>query len=547
MPWLQNYDPLHSAALSTAMAALPVVILLGLLALGHVRAWLAALIGLAAALGVALFAFQMPAAAAFGAAGYGAAYGLFPIGWIVLNVMFLHHLTVKSGRFDTLRAQLAGVAPDPRVQVILIAFCFGAVIEGAAGFGAPVAITAALLMQLGFSPLHASGLSLIANTAPVAFGSIGIPITTLAQVTGLDVLKLSAMAGRQLPVFSALIPFWIVCAMGGGRAAVGVWPVALAAGIVFAVVQFLVSNLHGPWLVDSLAALASIAAVLAVLKVWQPKPLAGDQASKNSSASSVTAATAVRPPALQAWVPWLVLTAFIFTWGVKPVKDRLDRISSPAFATPGLHLQVQRTAPVATDAKPEKAEFKLNWLSATGTGICLAGITAGLLMGFSPRELLRAWLETLVKLRWSLLTIAAMLALGTVTKFSGADATLGLALAKTGTWYPFCGTLLGWLGVALTGSDTASNVLFGSLQRITSERLGLSPYLMTSANSCGGVMGKMIDAQSIVVAGVATNYHGHEGKILRFVFLHSLVLAALMGGWVALQAYWPPLAATVIK
>ena len=547
MPWLQNYDPLHSAALSTAMAALPVVILLGLLALGHVRAWLAALIGLAAALGVALFAFQMPAAAAFGAAGYGAAYGLFPIGWIVLNVMFLHHLTVKSGRFDTLRAQLAGVAPDPRVQVILIAFCFGAFIEGAAGFGAPVAITAALLMQLGFSPLHASGLSLIANTAPVAFGSIGIPITTLAQVTGLDVLKLSAMAGRQLPVFSALIPFWIVCAMGGGRAAVGVWPVALAAGIVFAVVQFLVSNLHGPWLVDSLAALASIAAVLAVLKVWQPKPLAGDQASKNSSASSVTAATAVRPPALQAWVPWLVLTAFIFTWGVKPVKDRLDRISSPAFATPGLHLQVQRTAPVATDAKPEKAEFKLNWLSATGTGICLAGITAGLLMGFSPRELLRAWLETLVKLRWSLLTIAAMLALGNVTKFSGADATLGLALAKTGTWYPFCGTLLGWLGVALTGSDTASNVLFGSLQRITSERLGLSPYLMTSANSCGGVMGKMIDAQSIVVAGVATNYHGHEGKILRFVFLHSLVLAALMGGWVALQAYWPPLAATVIK
>ncbi len=546
MPWLQNYHPFQNAALSTTIAALPVVVLLGLLALGHVRAWLAALIGLAAALGVALFAFKMPAAAAFGAAGYGAAYGLFPIGWIVLNVMFLHHLTVKSGRFDALRAQLAGIAPDPRVQVILIAFCFGAFIEGAAGFGAPVAITAALLMQLGFSPLHASGLSLIANTAPVAFGSIGIPITTLAQVTGLDVLKLSAMAGRQLPVFSALIPFWIVCAMGGWRAAVGVWPVAVAAGVVFAVTQFLVSNFHGPWLVDSLAALASIAAVLAVLRFWKPKPAAGS-AVEDPIEHRTLPSPASKAPAFHAWIPWLVLTAFIFTWGMKPVKDRLDRISSPAFATPGLHLQVQRATPVAMEAKPEKAEFKLNWLSATGTGILLAGITAGLLMGFSPRELFRAWLETLVKLRWSLLTIAAMLALGNVTKYSGADATLGLALAKTGTWYPFCGTLLGWLGVALTGSDTASNVLFGSLQRITSERLGLSPYLMTSANSCGGVMGKMIDAQSIVVAGVATNYHGHEGKILRFVFLHSLVLAALMGGWVALQAYWPPLAATVVK
>ncbi len=546
MPWLQNYDPLDSPAQSTAIAALPVVVLLGLLAFGHVRAWLAALIGLAAALGVALFAFKMPASAAFGAAGYGAAYGLFPIGWIVLNVMFLHHLTVKSGRFDALRTQLAGIAPDPRVQVILIAFCFGAFIEGAAGFGAPVAITAALLMQLGFSPLHASGLSLIANTAPVAFGSIGIPITTLAQVTGLDVLKLSAMAGRQLPVFSALIPFWIVCAMGGWRAALGVWPIAVAAGVVFAVTQFLVSNFHGPWLVDSLAALASIAAVLAVLRVWKPKPKTNGTFT-NPATLAATASTAGKAPAFHAWVPWLVLTAFIFTWGMKPVKDRLDRLSSPAFATHGLHLQVQRTPPVATEAKPEKAEFKLNWLSATGTGICLAGIAAGLLMGFSPHELFRAWLETLVKLRWSLLTIAAMLALGNVTKFSGADATLGLALAKTGTWYPFCGTLLGWLGVALTGSDTASNVLFGSLQRITSERLGLSPYLMTSANSCGGVMGKMIDAQSIVVAGVATNYHGHEGQILRFVFLHSLVLAALMGGWVALQAYWLPLAATVVK
>ena len=543
MAWSQNYDPLHNPVASTAVAALPVVVLLGLIALGHLRAWMAALIGLATALAVALIAFKMPAAAAFGAAGYGAAYGLFPIGWIVLNVMFLHHLTVKSGRFEALKLQLAQVAPDPRVQVILIAFCFGAFIEGAAGFGAPVAITAALLMQLGFSPLHASGLSLIANTAPVAFGSIGIPITTLAQVTGLDVMKLSMMAGRQLPVFSAIIPFWIVCAMGGWRAAWGVWPVAVTAGVVFAVMQFLVSNLHGPWLVDSLAALASIAAVLAVLKVWQPRTQTVAPSVDKTIGSTLTKTA----PALQAWIPWLVLTVFIFAWSTKPLKERLDRISSPTFATPGLHLQVQRTPPVVVEVKPEKAEFKLNWLSATGTGILLASLTAGWLIGFSLRELFRAWIETLVKVRWSLVTIAAMLALGNVTKFSGADATLGLALAKTGAWYPFCGTLLGWLGVALTGSDTASNVLFGSLQRVTSEQLGLNPYLMASANSCGGVMGKMIDTQSIVVASVATNYHGHEGKILRFVFLHSLILAALMGGWVALQAYWPPLQATVVK
>ena len=552
MPWLQNYDPFGNRALSTAVAALPVVVLLGLIALGHVRAWLAALLGLVAALGVALFAYRMPVPSALGAAGYGAAFGLFPIGWIVLNVMFLHALTVKSGRFDALKVQLAAVAPDPRVQVILIAFCFGAFIEGAAGFGAPVAITAALLMQLGFSPLYASGLALIANTAPVAFGSIGIPITTLAQVTGLDVLKLSAMAGRQLPIFSAVIPFWIVCAMTGWRGALGVWPVALAAGVSFGFVQFLVSNFHGPWLVDTFAALASIGAVLLVLRFWKPKRNTRDLA-------ELYLAPPGRPPGIlpttlasgqsrfAAWLPWLILTGFIFVWGMQPVKNALDAVAAPKLPTPGLHEQVMRMPPVVAEARAEKVEFKFNVLSATGTGILLAGVTAGLLMGFSWRQLATTWLETLHKVRWSLLTIAAMLALGNVTKYSGADATLGLALAQTGIFYPFFGTLLGWLGVALTGSDTASNVLFGSLQRITSEQLGVSPYLMCAANSTGGVMGKMVDAQSIVVAGVATNYHGHEGKILRFVFWHSVTLAVLMGLWVAAQAYWPPLKAMVVK
>ncbi len=517
---------------------MPVVLLLGLVAWGRVRVGVAALMALAAALGVALLAFRMPWTAALGAAVYGGAYGLFPIGWIVLNVMFLHALTVKSGLFQQLKGQLMRVAPDPRIQVVLIAFCFGAFIEGAAGFGAPVAITAALLLQLGFSPIHASGLSLIANTAPVAFGSIGIPITTLAQVTDLDVLKLSAMAGRQLPVFSAIIPLWIVGAMAGWRGIREVWPVALVAGVSFAVMQFLVSNYHGPWLVDSISALVSLGSVLCLLR-WRQR--------RSANRSSRSEPQTIETRWWQPWVPWLILTLAIFAWGTRPVKATLDRIAAPSWPVPGIHQQVMRTPPVVRVSKVESVELKLNVLSATGTGILLAAVVSGLLMGYSPRQLLRVWWETLMAVRQSLLTIAAMLALGNVTKLSGADATLGMTLAKTGAFYPFFGTLLGWLGVALTGSDTASNVLFGSLQRITAEQLGLSPYLMCAANSTGGVMGKMIDAQSIVVAGVSVSAHGEEGKILRFVFWHSLALAALISAWVAAQAYWPVLQATVVN
>ena len=538
MPWPQPLDPLGNPWLSTGVAAIPVIVLLGLVAWGHLRVGVAALLALGAALGVALLAFGMPVPAALGAAAYGGAYGLFPIGWIVLNVMFLHALTVKSGLFQELKGQLMRVAPDPRVQVILIAFCFGAFIEGAAGFGAPVAITAALLLQLGFSPIHASGLSLIANTAPVAFGSIGIPLTTLAQVTDLDVMKLSQMAGRQLPIFSAIIPLWIVGAMAGWRGIREVWPVALLAGVSFAVMQFLVSNYHGPWLVDSISALVSLGAVLWMLR-WRQR--------KESPALIEARVSSSGTRWWRPWVPWLILTLAIFAWGTRPVKETLDRLASPSFPVPGIHQQVMRTPPVVRVSKVEKVELKLNVLSATGTGIWLAAVVSGLLMGYAPRQLLRVWWDTLMAVRQSLLTIAAMLALGNVTKLSGADATLGMALAKTGVFYPFFGTLLGWLGVALTGSDTASNVLFGSLQRITAEQLGLSPYLMCAANSTGGVMGKMIDAQSIVVAGVAVKAHGEEGKILRFVFWHSLVLAALISAWVAAQAYWPLLQSTVVR
>ena len=545
MPWPQPLDPLGNPWLSTGVAALPVLSLLGLVAWGRLRVGVAALLALGAALAVALGAFRMPVPAALGAAAYGAAYGLFPIGWIVLNVMFLHALTVRSGRFEELKGQLLHLAPDPRIQVILIAFCFGAFIEGAAGFGAPVAITAALLIQLGFSPIHASGLSLIANTAPVAFGSIGIPITTLAQVTDLDVLKLSQMAGRQLPVFSAIIPLWIVGAMAGWRGVRDVWLVAVVAGGSFAAMQFLVSNLHGPWLVDSISALVSLGSVLWMLRRRQRKRTAAECPGPRSEGSTTPSASAGRW--WRPWMPWLILTVAIFAWGTRPVKETLDRWAATSLPVPGVHQQVMRTPPVVAVAKPEKVEWRFNPLSATGTGILLAAVVSGFLMGFSPRQLLKVWWETLLAVRQSLVTIAAMLALGNVTKLSGADATLGVALAKTGVFYPFFGTLLGWLGVALTGSDTASNVLFGSLQRITAEQLGLSPYLMCAANSTGGVMGKMIDAQSIVVAGVSARAHGEEGKILRFVFWHSLALAALISAWVAAQAYWPVLRATVVR
>ncbi len=550
MIWQQNYDPLGAAWLSTLVAALPVVLLLATIAFFGVRIHFAALLGLGVALAVAVVGYHMPLPAALGATGYGAAFGLFPIGWIVLNIIFLYQITLRRGLFDVLRRNLASVAPDPRIQVLLVAFAFGAFIEGMAGFGTPVAITAAILIQLGFRPLHACGLALIANTAPVAFGSLGIPITTLEQVTGLDARKVSAMVGRQLPFFSLLIPFWVVTAFAGWRGMLAVWPAALTAGISFAVPQFLVSNFHGPWLVDIIAGSCAIGALVVLLKFWQPQEIwpLGNPPQDRPLPPSASASALPRREVILAWIPWGILTAFLLVWGTPQFKAALDRLAAPKFTAPGLHLAVQRVPPVALpQARPEAAEFKLNFLSATGTGILLAAVFAGAVVGVRLRELPRIYAETVWRVRFSLLTIAAMLALGNVTKYSGIDATLGLALAHTGTWYPFFGTLLGWLGVALTGSDTASNVLFGSLQRITAEQTGISPILMGAANSSGGVMGKMIDAQSIVVASTATQWFGHEGAILRYVFLHSVALAALMGLLVYLQARVPPFNQMVVQ
>ena len=561
MIWEQNYDPLHNVLLSTLVAALPVVVLLGTIAFLKLQIHFAALIGLVVSLIVAVGIFHMPGTAATATAIFGAAYGLFPIGWIILNLIFLYQLTVDKGLFAVLRGNLASIAPDPRVQVILIAFCFGAFFEGAAGFGTPVAVTAAILIQLGFQPLAASGLSLIANTAPVAFGALGTPIIALAGVTGIDEHLLSAMVGRQLPFFSLLVPFWVVWAFAGWRGMLGVWPAALVAGVSFAVPQFLVSNFHGPWLVDIVASLTSMAALVVLVKFWCPRD---SWRMPDAGAAPVTATPAVsRAQITRAWTPWILLSVFVFLWGVPQVKRFLngERITVTATGfnkssvpltkidvnVPGLHNVVKRGPQVAGgNAAPEKAIFTINWLSATGSGILVAALASGLFMGFSPRALLRIYFRTIWRVRFSLITIAAMLSLGYVTKYSGTDATMGLALAKTGALYPFFGTLLGWLGVALTGSDTASNVLFGSLQKISAGQAGLSPILMAAANSSGGVMGKMVDAQSIVVASTATNWYGHEGRILRYVFFHSIALAMLVGTLVFLQAYVAPFSRMVV-
>jgi lactate permease len=544
MTWNQTYDPLGNPWLSTACAALPVIALLGSLAFLRLRAHVAALIGLATALAVAILVFGMPARMAVASAAYGAAFGLLPIGWIVVNVIFLYQLTAERGLFVILQQSITHVTQDARLQLLLVAFSFGAFFEGAAGFGTPVAVTGALLIGLGFSPLTASGLSLIANTAPVAFGALGTPVITLQAVTGLDLRALSAMVGRQLPIFSVIVPFWLIAAFGGWRAVRGVWPAILVAGASFAIVQGVVANLHGPWLVDVAASMASMGTLIVFLRVWRPRD-GWTPGSLVGTAQDDGGRLPERAAIVRAWLPWIILSIVVFVWGLPVVRARLDAISAVRIVVPALHKAVIRMPPVVPAPAPEAAVYALTWLTATGTGILVASISAGIVMGASLAELARVYGRTL-RLVWpSVLTIATMLALGFTTRYSGLDATLGLAFAGTGVLYPFFGTMLGWLGVALTGSDTSSNVLFGSLQRITAGQLGLSPVLMAAANSSGGVMGKMIDAQSIVVASTATRWYGHEGEILRYVFWHSLVLACLVGLLVLLQAYVAPFTAMV--
>jgi lactate permease len=567
IPWIQAYDPLGSPWLSTAAAALPIVLLLVALGVLEWRAHIAALTGLVAALAVSMFVFGMPAAAAIATATYGAAYGFLPIGWIVLNAVFLYTLTVSTGQFEIVKASVGRLSSDRRVQALLVAFAFGAFIEGASGFGTPVAICSALLMGLGFTPLYAAGLSLIANTAPVAFGAIGTPILTLAAVTGIPAKTIGIMAGRQLPFVSLIVPAWLVVTMSGWKGLRGVWPAVLVCGGTFAVVQFAWSNTIGVELVDIAGGLASIGALALFLKLWKPRDVwefPGVRPEPQAAAAALP-----RSAVVHAWMPWLFLSIAVIVWGLAPAKAFLNggpgglaayrhggrpvvnQVLAPTWNVPLLHRFVFRDYPVVTvpvdrgrvgdaayrNERAEAAQFTLNWASATGTAILLAALASALYLRVSLAQLLAVVGATCRRMAAPLATIMLMLALGFVTRYGGTDATLGLAFTRTGWLYPFFATYLGWLGVALTGSDTSSNVLFGSLQKITAQQLGFNPVLIVTANSTGGVMGKMIDAQSIVVSTASTGQVGQEGRILRFVFWHSVTLAAVMGLIVMLQAY----------
>ena len=541
--WSQGYDPLGNAALSTLLAATPIVILLGTLAWLKWKAHKAALLALATALVIAILVFGMPASMAVSAAVYGAAFGFLPIGYIVLNALYLYGLCNESGLFKTLRESITAVTPDRRLQVLLVAFGFGAFMEGGAGLGAPIAVVAAMLIGLGFPPLAASGLALVANTIPVPFGALGIPIVTLQAVSQLDLLKLSIATAWQLAPFCLIVPFWTVWVFAGFRGAIAVLPAILVAGIAYVIPQQLVAIFHGPWLTSVIASVVSMGMVVLLLRVWHPKEIWTSTGAGDTAESEVHRHTPRE--VFRAWVPWMILTVALLVWGVPEISAFLNRLATVRIEVPGLHNMVERLPPAVAVARLQPAIFNLNWLAAAGTGILFAGIISGLIMGFSLPQLARQYWKTIKNVKFALITISTMVALGFTTRYAGMDATIGLAFAGTGVLYPFFAALVGWLGVASSGSDSASNALFGSQQRITAERLGLDPHMMAAANASGGCMGKMVSPQSIVIGCTATNWHGHEGDILRYVFLHSVTLACLMGLWILVMTYLEPFSSLV--
>ena len=553
MSWTQVYDPVGIWWLSTLIAALPIIVLLGLLAGLQVRAHLCAMAGAATAVIVAIIAFRMPAVLAINSFFYGSAFGLLKIVWIVIAAVFLYDISVETGQFEIMKHSVAAITADRRLQLLLVAFCFGAFIEGCAGFGAPVAIAGAFMIGLGFKPFQAAVLNLIANTAPVAWGAIGTPVHTLAAVTSLNESDLNAMIGRILPITALIIPFWLVRTMVSWKETFEVLPAILVVGSSFAVTQWFWANYMDSNLVDIAAGIVSLVVTLIFLRVWRPNKIwrfADDDI--DTSARAAIQRYSGRQVA-RAWMPFAILSIFVLCWGLPSIKSALNQTTTPSFKVvmadgkprpgppgwdwPLLHGKVSRTTPVVSKPTPEAARFDFNWLTATGTGCFLAAMLAGLLLGLRFRQIFRIFGKTLVRLRFAIIAMTCMLGIGYVTRYSGMDAVLGLAFTRTGWLFPFFGTYIGWLGVALTGSDTSSNALFGSLQKITAQQLNLSPILMAATNSAGGVMGKMVDAQSICIATAATNQVGNEGPIFRFLVWHSVVLAAIVGIIVMLYAY----------
>ena len=536
MPWLQHYDPLGNAALSTLSAAVPALTLFFFLAVWRSAAWKAALYGCAAAVAVAWLIFRMPPRMIAGAVSSGLVFGWFRITWLVVAAIFVYDIAVETGQFETMKRSIAGVTDDSRLQLLLIAFAFGALLEGAGGAGAPVAVTAAMMIGLGFPPFQTAALCLLANSSPVAFGGLGNPIRTLGAVTGLPEMEFSAMAGRILPLTTLLLPFWLVRMMAKTRETLAVWPGLVLGGVTFGSIQFFWSNYVDSALVDILSGIGTLL-VLAVFfaKVWRPKEVWLVPGLKPPAAQAGGAKPTFRQT-LKAWSPFLVLSLFVVLWGAPPVARFLDTFSWKA-PVPGLHLQVVRQPPAVGAPRPEPAFYDVSWLSNAGTGTFLAGLLVGPLLGLSFGATLRIFLGTLFRLRFSIVAILGMLSLGYLTRYCGMDATLGLALARTGVLFPLFGTLIGWLGVALSGTDVGSNALFGSLQVITANKLGLSPILMGAANSAGGVMGKMIAAQSLVIACAVTGQEGKEGLLFRKVAVHSVALALIVGLIVLMYAY----------
>jgi lactate permease len=548
--WQQNYEPVGgSLALSALVAAIPIVVLFVMLGVWRKPAWMAALTALGIAFGLALFAYGMPVQLALTSAVTGAAYGVFPIAWIVFASIMLYRLVVDTGKFDIIRDSVGGLTNDRRLQALFIAFSFGAFIEGAAGFGAPVAVSGAMLAGLGFSPFYAAGICLMANTAPVAFGSIGIPVITLAGITGLPVLLLSAMVGRLCAMISLVIPMYLVVVMAGWRKTMEVLPAVVVCGVSFAGVQFYVSNYMGPELTDILSSLSCIGAMVLVLKLWKPPTifrLEGDIPVRTTAHGHSFAQVAF------AWLPYMLLVVFVVTWGEVAVKKALDTFTNgllPGFVprsstilngvnVPGLHNLVTRVPPVTMAPAPYAAVYTLNWLSSAGTACFLAAIASAMFLRVSPRRFAGVYLATWAQLAKPILTIASMLALAYVMNYSGMTSTLGIALAATGSTFPFFSAILGWLGVFLTGSDTSANALFGNLQVITANQVGLNPVLTASVNSAAGVMGKMIALPSIAVAVAATGLTSEdEGKLFRFTLKHSIFLACVVGIVAMLFAY----------
>ena len=538
MTWTQVYDPLHNWVFSTLVAALPILVLFGLLAGLRVKPHWCAIAGAATAVLVAVLVFGMPASLAGMSFLYGVGFGVLKIAWIVLAAVYLYDISVFTGQFEIMKESVAGITADRRLQLLLVAFCFGAFIEGAAGFGAPVAIAGAFMIGLGFKPFHAAALNLIANTSPVAWGAIGTPVHTLAAVSGLPESDLSAMIGRILPITGMIVPFWLVRAMVGWAETFEVLPAILVVGASFSITQYLWSNHVDSNLVDIAGGVVSLLATVIFLRFWRPKRVwrfEGERAAAPAGATPAHKYTAGQ--ILKAWMPFAILSLTVFAWGLPAIKGAINRATTPVWSVPLLHNAVSRAAPVVAKLTPEAARFDFNWLSATGTGCFIAAIIAGLVLGVRPVQLAKIFWSTLKRMKLAVIAISFMLGLGYTTRYSGLDAVLGLAFTRSGWFYPFFGTFLGWLGVALTGSDTSSNALFGSLQRITSQQLGLDPVLMCAANSAGGVMGKMVDAQSITVATSATNQVGNEGSIFRHVFWHSIALGAIVGIIVLLYAY----------